>query len=347
MVKKKLSFELMRILAFLMVVFNHVFHYLFYGLEISYEWNVTALLIVVVKPAVPIFMMMSGALLLRKEYSSKELMNKIISVFGVLLLFSLFYYYFDPELQKTEKTFIFLFLSGQISNALWYMYVYLAFLIVLPFIKKMVDTFNEQDYRKFFLILLFFSMLFPYLLRVLGADTSQNDFVKFILSPYLLYFVFGNYYINVKKGKLELLNNRSYLVPLIYLVTLIFSTGIIILSRSNLQDFSLWNNKADSFQYGVLSIALFLMLNKITITSKIMERGIIFLGSKTYFAYLISDFVIHSIYIDLLQRLDFFDNVLIKFTIISICIAIICILFSLILNLLLASSKKLVISIKK
>jgi surface polysaccharide O-acyltransferase-like enzyme len=336
----------MRILAFMMVVFNHVFHYLFYGLEVSYEWNITAVLIVIAKPAVPIFMMISGALLLRKEYSSKELRNKIISVFLTLFLFSLFYYFFDPALQETDKSFIFLFLSGQISNALWYMYAYLAFLLVLPFMKKMVDTFSERDYMKFFLVLFLFSMTFPYLLRFLGADISGNDFVKLTFSPYLLYFVFGHYYVNVKNSKLELVHNRAYVIPLTYLATLIFSAGVIILSRYNLQDFDLWNNKADSFQYGVMSIALFILLNGISITSKSLERVVLFLGPKIYFAYLISDFMIHSLYADLLQRLYFLDNILIKFVIVSLVIAMVCLIVSLILNFLLDSSKKLIGSLK-
>lgn len=344
--QKNVSFECMRIVAFLMVVFNHVFHYLFYGLDLSYEWNVTAVLMAIVKPAVPLFMMMSGALLLRREYSSKELRNKIISVVVTLLLFSLVYFYFDPELKGTDQTFILLFLNGRVSNALWYMYVYLGFLLFLPFIKKMVDSFNEKDYRSFFLVLFLLSMVFPYLLRFLGADISETDFFKFVFSPYLLYFIFGHYFINVKKGTLDLLKNRSYLLPLIYVGSVVLSALMIITSRYNMMDFELWNNKADSFQYGVMSVALFIMLARMRVSSKLIEKGSLFLGSKIYFAYLISDFVIHNLYVPLLQKFNSLSNVLVRFTVISICIAVVCLVFSLIANALVDGCKQLIKSIK-
>lgn len=345
MSNKNVQFEFIRFVCFIMVVCNHVFHFLFYGLQVSIEWDLVSLLIVFFKPAVPIFMMISGALLLKKDYSFNEIRSKVFKTFTVLLITSLFYYFFDPELKqvKITQSFLHLFATAQISNALWYMYVYLGFLLFLRFFKKMINNFQNRDYINFFVLILIFSMFLPYLINFIGWDISKSDFFNFILSPYILYFIFGHYYINYTHKNIDFFDKRKYLIPLVYTVTLILSSSLIIISRILNMNFDLWNNKADSFQYAILSITLFILLNKINLNNDFIKEFSLYIGPKIYFAYLASDFVIHVMFNNLYtQFINYNLNIFLLFAIISIFICIISLTISLVLNYLITLYKVLV-----
>lgn len=87
--------DVLRIIAIYCVLFNHTNGFLLYAthypLPSSYLYLIISILS---KVAVPIFFMISGALLLGKDESYQELLRKRILKYTIVLIIISFFYYF-------------------------------------------------------------------------------------------------------------------------------------------------------------------------------------------------------------------------------------------------------------
>ena len=158
--------DLLRLLAIFLVIFNHTGNFgftLFAGdmdSTLSFVYMMTS---VFCKIAVPVFFMISGALLLKKEESIKQLFSKrIIKIVIVIFLVSIPYYYW---LHRDNGVDVFSFLkwiySNSASTSLWYLYSYLALLLILPFLRSMVQNLKKNEYIYLIAGYLFFVGFIP------------------------------------------------------------------------------------------------------------------------------------------------------------------------------------------
>lgn len=91
--KKKYHLEVIRILAILMVMYNHSAAFMSFSNQSGVEYAISFLFSMVCKGAVPLFFMVSGALLLGKNESGKDLFQKrILRMILVIVIFSFLYY---------------------------------------------------------------------------------------------------------------------------------------------------------------------------------------------------------------------------------------------------------------
>lgn len=149
--RREIYIDALRIIACLMVIFEHSGERGFYRYATgalggySFVWHMFCS--IACKIAVPTFFMISGSLLLSKEESILDTYKRIPRILIDLLLFSLLYYGMDAKLdgeifslKNTLKTIL------QINYwHLWYLYAYIAFIITLPFLRKMVRGLDEKS----------------------------------------------------------------------------------------------------------------------------------------------------------------------------------------------------------
>ena len=152
--KKILYVEILRIISIVFVIFNHtgsrgyVYFLNFDAGTVPYWFYMFFTAIAGI--SVPIFLMISGMLLLGKDESVGYIWKKRISKYIVILaLFSLLFYILDTVLYHREFS-VQQFLIGVYSQgtipSYWFLYVYLAFLILLPFIRKMARDISEKEF---------------------------------------------------------------------------------------------------------------------------------------------------------------------------------------------------------
>lgn len=149
---KKIHLELLRILAIFFVIFNHTSPegYLGFASEsnaVLYGTNM--FLSVLCKVGVPIFFMISGALLLGKQESLRVLYKKrVLRIAVVLLLISVpNYILLSGDSPRSMFGFFRTIYTDTARTALWYLYAYICFLIMLPFIRAMAAQLKRKDYR--------------------------------------------------------------------------------------------------------------------------------------------------------------------------------------------------------
>jgi len=200
-----LHIEFIRIIATFWVIFNHTgirgfFLFSTYEAGGIYYWIALAMSIFC-KAAVPLFFMITGALLLQKEYSLKTIWKKkILKIVIVLVVFSLFFYVrkyltgISSELSL--KGFVVKLYEGSIKISFWYLYAYIALLISIPFLQGIVKNLTD----KLFLYLLGISFLFISVLPCIEfilwqGKVSINTYISvtWLMSNIVIYPITGYY----------------------------------------------------------------------------------------------------------------------------------------------------------
>lgn len=145
---RKVYLEAIRVIAVILVIFNHTDGFVYYMATeniITYLFSLS--MSVLCRTAVPLFFMITGALLLEREESLSYLMKKrILRIAVVLFTVSLGYYIFDLMLNRIEnagiKDFITRLLSNGIRDSFWFLYSYIFMLLLLPFFRKIAPFLN-------------------------------------------------------------------------------------------------------------------------------------------------------------------------------------------------------------
>lgn len=155
--KKNSSIELLRIVAMFFVIFNHTWNLgwtLFATYPVgSFQFFFYMPIAVFCKFSVPVYFMISGALLLNKEETAQRLKKRIIRMTIVLLSISLLYYVYDAligniQIKSINEMFVDFFckiLSGSTKYNLGFLYSYIAFLLILPFLRILAKNIKNNN----------------------------------------------------------------------------------------------------------------------------------------------------------------------------------------------------------
>lgn len=146
--KRKLHIDMLRLLAAFLVVYHHTDgqpYFLVYTNE-SYKMIFTMFLSAFSRNSVPLFFMISGALLLGREETYRQLFSRrILRYVAVLTFASLVYYCLAPREGRSPSRFVYELVNGTIAIPYWFLYAYLSMLLILPFLRKIAKNLNGQD----------------------------------------------------------------------------------------------------------------------------------------------------------------------------------------------------------
>lgn len=151
--KRQVYLDILRIVAILCVLFNHSGEsgYFIFTLTDKIPVQIISILVSSLsKMGVPLFFMISGALLLKKEESIKDLYRKRVLRYVILIfVFGGLYYCYQCHLEETPfdlKEMIRRITTGQTQTSYWFLYSYLGFLVSLPLLRKIAGAFSADDY---------------------------------------------------------------------------------------------------------------------------------------------------------------------------------------------------------
>lgn len=203
--KKDLSIEVMRIVAAYFVIFNHGGGFtLFQSYETgSIQFWTYLFMSIFCKFAVPLFFMISGALLLGKEEPIKVVLKKRVGKMVVVLVaISLVYYVgglvfgrIPFEGLRNIWDFLGKLSSGQGSGHLWYMYSYIVLLLLLPFFRVMIKGMTKNMITYFCILAIAFNCVIPVVqyLMFQGEHELYASFhiftMKNIAAPFIGYWL--------------------------------------------------------------------------------------------------------------------------------------------------------------
>ena len=154
---------------------------------------------VFIKIAVPLFFMASGALLLNKEESYKKVILHRFLRFLIVLIVASFIQYIYKIMTSEDNSFSFThFLtkiySDRMITAYWYLYAYLAYLLMLPLLRRLAKGMSNRDYQWMFFLfgLIHFLSILEFLIWK-NSTVHNKYFTLFIESNHVFYPLMGYY----------------------------------------------------------------------------------------------------------------------------------------------------------
>lgn len=271
--------EAVRLFAILCVMFTHSGprgsnYYQYTDSLICYIWSLSLELLSDI--GVPLFLMVSGVLLLKKEEPLKAVYTKRLPrMVIVLLVFSFIRYLYECFIVSTMTfsilDFIRLFWTGTLFLPFWYLYTYIGILIILPFLRKMVRNMTREEGILFLLLCVVFNILVP----MVNVATGTSFNIAFYLESYIVTMITGyvlEYVVDIKfSGKILI---PSAILTMIVCIALMFP---------------------EPFRYKLLypvTTCAFLIIKKINwLANEKMSRFLVQLGSYTFGLYLIEDYL--------------------------------------------------------
>lgn len=200
-----ISVDLIRVAAVLGVLLLHSANDLtiqtMSDLEIL-RWCIVDIYQSIGRMGVPLFVMLTGALLLAPSKKDEDLgyfFKKRFSRIGLPFLFwGVIYFFWDiyVENQPVTQSFI---VNGILTGpyfTFWYLYMLVGLYLVTPMLRVMVAHFTEKLYKYFMVVWIAGTALVP-LIGLVSAYNYHLDANVFVIPQYVGYFVVGAYLVNV------------------------------------------------------------------------------------------------------------------------------------------------------
>lgn len=248
MPKRIFYLDFIKVLAMFMVVFNHTHNII--SSQNMIVFIIHYFLFYFSKCAVPLFFMISGALLIGRNDSYKKIVKRIIRVVIPMILIFLIWVLLNKK---------FYFDSSFFPYWLWYLMALIAVYLFLPFINKMIKNLENKDYKIFFFIFLiipsiFYTIDIIYDICIQKQSIFNNELINNLITMPIAYFMLG-YYLNNKIITKKMKNCGIILL----LVVLSIETLIaVMLKRNNMMFFFLDNYK--SVFVSLMSPTLFIIV---------------------------------------------------------------------------------------
>lgn len=144
---RNISFDIIRILAIFLVMYNHRETYIYFT-HVPYMGIQYILAIfgsALCKCGPPLFFMVSGALILRKKESFGQILkHRVLRIIIVMAAVSVFVKITTPDAGNLVKIFM--------TDLNWYLYAYIGYLLMLPFMRILVSNMSLSNMKLFILL---------------------------------------------------------------------------------------------------------------------------------------------------------------------------------------------------
>ena len=195
---RKTYIDILRILANFLVIFNHTAGFALY--QNTYGTARTGFYMffsIITKINVPLFFMITGALLLGKDEEINYVLKKrVLRFFLLIVCASTFMYLLKMSDSVTPYKLVNNVFTCFIEGSYWYLYAHLAFLFMLPYLRRIVRSFTQKDF-----------------IYIIGIH-----FIFFTLLPILDYSVFtatGSHFTLYNEINLPLMTVKAFFYPII------------------------------------------------------------------------------------------------------------------------------------
>ncbi len=168
--RKRVAYlDSLRGIASFLVIVNHTNSYVFQAFAPGdSQWLLSIIWYYVSKMAVPLFVMLSGALLLPKMDSYRRTGQRILRMVATLIVFS-YLYYVEEGLRLGGGWAHMLNIPGflariwteRITDSFWYLYFYIGLLAGLPLWQRMEKAMKPRDYGYMLALLLGVGTVWP------------------------------------------------------------------------------------------------------------------------------------------------------------------------------------------
>ncbi len=305
---RDISIDVLRIIACIMVVGIHTAVEGWYSISPrSYTWTVLNFYDTVFRPAVPLFIMISGSLFLRKEHIDlRHLWAKnILHLFVIYAVWVVFYAVMNNGIHKSiaDPSLVWKEVTGPTPQYhLWYLRTLMNLYAIAPLLWLLVRAMDRKMFRYYFGLFFVFGIIratlsdLPFLPKWILEQ--MNLFIDMDLVRYAGYFILGYFLSVYDPGE-----NISFgKVLTVYVVTVFLAAGLNqwIAVAGDWPTQALYGNF--SLPVALETVCLFWLVRKKCSGmsfSADKQRWILNISGSTLFVYLIHPFLIKRLQIHL------------------------------------------------
>ena len=259
--KRDYSLDFLRIVACILVIVIHVANVYCRAYTNIDSVNYIGAIIfnTIARVSVPIFFMISGALLIKpSEFNIKKYLQRIWRLLFALIAWNFIYFLFNKYYLENDLNFYDSFIESFVEPTkrhLWFMYAIIGIYIILPFVQNMCKNLSKQEENLFMGLWLFFVGV-VYIIK-LELKLEINYLIPIIQGTYYLgYFVVGSIlYRRISEKKLD---NKwhKFLILLSIMCYVITIVGSCYLSFKHDKYYNLAQKYLPKGTSGVMSITL-------------------------------------------------------------------------------------------
>lgn len=268
---RKYYLDILRIIAIIQVINIHVTARFFNDKQIfgKYEWWSANIIDSLSRTGVPIFIMISGALLLgnkSEEKMSKFFEKRFSRILIPFLFFSAFYYVVYNDSTVTFKNignFILALIQNNVYYHLWFMYTIIGLYLVVPIIRIYVNNANGKQLLYFEILCWISGGALPIINQIFKINISL---VIPVVGGAVGLFILG--YILDNKNFSKKIRYGIYLCSLISILITILGTFIISEETGEISQV-LFNNWGMNII--IMASALFIFIKQILIKYSIKD----------------------------------------------------------------------------
>lgn len=158
------------------------------------------------KIAVPVYFMITGCTLLTKSDSIRRTLQRLLRIACVLIVFSIV-----QELLPLHRpadllafrlpSFLEFIYRQPAIDAYWYLYAYIAILLMMPLLQKLVKSMSKSDFAYFFAISFFVFGIWPVVVEYTPISEYTYHFTLPLFSTNICYLLMGYAFIAVPHKK--------------------------------------------------------------------------------------------------------------------------------------------------
>lgn len=295
MKQKKIYLEILRVLAIILVIYNHTRssgYTLYQFTNNAWTYYGSLILSIFCKIAVPLFFMISGVTLLGKTESVRSVyLKRVLRIVLVILIFTFLQYLrilrVHPENGFNMLTYLAYCYSGNIIEPYWFLKSYLSMLLILPLLRLMAQNLKTEHF---------------YLLLGLKIVSSLTTIIMFITgyamnlslltnTDFIFYPLIG-YYLGNQESP-EITRHKRMLYTCLAIIGLIGIT--VVLVGAFYQQTGSYSEELNTIAVWALTILVFLFFKEVSVNNVRICKLWITLGECTFGLYLIEDVVRNQI----------------------------------------------------
>lgn len=282
--KREYTFDVLRVIAMIMVIIVHVsnLYSRYYGLISNSSYLLSLTFNTISRISVPLFFMISGALLLDRSFNKDKYIKRILRFLIVIVVWDIIYLVWEYLFFGTTYNKLYTLSFEPFRSHLWFLYTIIVLYIIQPLLKFLLDKLNSKQKMILFIIWFLmgtFSMFFPVITEYY---TTVCYIGYFILGKYLYDFITNN-------------DLSKYNVILIIMTLLCFIASIFLNYSASVR-LNMFYNSFFAYRtpYIILASILFFILVYNLVHNKEHNKIIKLLSDLSFGVYLI-----HGIFLDI------------------------------------------------
>ena len=297
MKEREYTFDVLRVIAMIMVIIIHVSNVYTrnYNFIDTNSYLVSLIFNTISRVSVPIFFMISGALLLDRNFNFKKYKKRIIKIVLLIVVWDILYliweyFFLGVSYNKLYK----LFLEPYRAH-LWFLYTIVILYVIQPLLKYILDKTNKPIKIVLFFAWIILSTISMYNLTIANIFTIFSNIGFFVLGKYMY-----DYLLNNKE------NNKKYVFIMIILLLVSLGESIYLNYTASLK-FNMFYNLFFAYRTPFIILSTFIIFKLVYIYCHNKKpKDIILLGSDLS----LGVYLIHGMFLDVTTKYVDYKNVI-------------------------------------